>query len=482
MSSENPNGTTSDEPKQEKLPHTETPTKKRTKTKDKTENDTETKEHDSKQNDPKPSTAEPNQQSQTTSHEKSDNDEKSASVSNNNKNDSKGSDKKSESSDKATSSHSQSEKASHSRHDYHYTLPPTLKKPKSSKRFPVEEGTAVWSKIKVKLSANLKSVPKSRNSHTASVIGSNIWLFGGSNGEHCFNDLHVFDSHKRRWHTPHIKGIIPTPRFGHAAAVVNDQIFVIGGHEGDDPHQVLNDVYILDIDKMEWSRPKVHGFHPPPRSFHTVSVVGKNIFLFGGVNATHSLHDAFVFNTENNTWSIVSLEGIPILNRFIHTSFSVGNKVYVFSGNESREYFFNEVHILDTEKTVWTGHTFARGSEPCRRSGHAGSLIELNGRRYFLIFGGLGNSENLNDVELLDIDNLLWHKCVTSGRPPMPRYLHSVSVIGQAMFVFGGIGLKGRMLHDMPVLNFDGYQFDKENRNGTPNEVPKGESSRDKET
>ena len=35
-------------------------------------------------------------------------------------------------------------------------------------------------------------------------------------------------------------------------------------------------------------------------------------------------------------------------------------------------------------------------------------------------------------------DNLLWSKPNVQGIPPLPRSLHSATVIGNRMFVFGG--------------------------------------------
>jgi N-acetylneuraminic acid mutarotase len=141
----------------------------------------------------------------------------------------------------------------------------------------------------VKPSIHAKDIPKSRNSHTASVIGSTIWLFGGHNKEHCFNDVHVFDTRKkyrsrllsvncdifcdlwsemclcllsihplrpadkRRWSTPHVKGTPPTARYGHSAAVVGEQIFIMGGHQDNDSKRLTNDVYVLDVGTLSLS-------------------------------------------------------------------------------------------------------------------------------------------------------------------------------------------------------------------------------------
>ena len=42
------------------------------------------------------------------------------------------------------------------------------------------------------------SFPSPRRGHTASVVGTNIYVFGGYNGISYYNDLFIFDSSKYR--------------------------------------------------------------------------------------------------------------------------------------------------------------------------------------------------------------------------------------------------------------------------------------------
>ena len=44
----------------------------------------------------------------------------------------------------------------------------------------------------------------------------------------------------------------------------------------------------------------------------------------------------------------------------------------------------------------------------------------------------------LGDVWFLDTVTLAWHKPSVAGPAPLPRSLHSATLIGHRMFVFGG--------------------------------------------
>lgn len=55
----------------------------------------------------------------------------------------------------------------------------------------------------------------------------------------------------------------PSPRLGHTASMVGDYMFVIGGRA--DPSNILNDVWMLDISKFEWSSQRCNGNEFPPR-------------------------------------------------------------------------------------------------------------------------------------------------------------------------------------------------------------------------
>lgn len=59
----------------------------------------------------------------------------------------------------------------------------------------------------------------------------------------------------------------------------------------------------------------------------------------------------------------------------------------------------------------------------------------------------------LNEIWLLDVNKLMWHKVVCTGEIPGPRYGHSCHLIGSRMFIFGGKGPKDLVYKDVYFLD-----------------------------
>ena len=51
---------------------------------------------------------------------------------------------------------------------------------------------------------------------------------------------------------------------------------------------------MLDTLAMQWSSPQIDGIPPPPRMGCTASVVGTDVYLFGGSDGKTSLRDLHV--------------------------------------------------------------------------------------------------------------------------------------------------------------------------------------------
>ena len=64
-----------------------------------------------------------------------------------------------------------------------------------------------------------------------------------------------------------------------------------------------NDIDILDLDTMTWISPQVSGTIPMARNAHTMTVLGKKLYLFGGHSGNKHLKDLHVFDTETLSWT-----------------------------------------------------------------------------------------------------------------------------------------------------------------------------------
>lgn len=204
------------------------------------------------------------------------------------------------------------------------------------------------------------------------------------------------------WKTFYTAGNTPSPRSRHTATLVKNQLFVIGG--GNDESTVYNDVYILDIDSGQWSKPNIKGSPPIPRWGHSSISIGPNIYIFGGNDGKRMLNDVNILNTETLTWVLAPAirhgDTLP-LPRAGHASCVVENgkesNLLIFGGGDG-EKIYNDTYIYSIESGTWTRPPI-KGPLPSTRCGH--TIDHIDGKVY--IFGGSNGTDFYNDLYVIDI-------------------------------------------------------------------------------
>lgn len=161
-------------------------------------------------------------------------------------------------------------------------------------------------------------------------------------------------------------------------------------------------VFNFQINKWEWKKlnPKAPttGENPCRRIGHSFTVVGKRIFMFGGLaNKSNDPH--------NN---------IPV--------------------------YLNDLYILNFKQNVMTWEipvTYGKG--PSVRESHSAVAFydDINQKNYLVIYGGM-NGKRLGDTWLLDTESMMWESPKLKGPLPLPRSLHTTTLIGHKMYIFGG--------------------------------------------
>lgn len=93
------------------------------------------------------------------------------------------------------------------------------------------------------------NVPPPRASHSATLVGTNIYIFGGYGGSgysrRDLDDLYSIDTLTWLWTKIVCKGTTPEKRSSHQACGVGERIFVMGGCSSSGQYQV--DRYVLMI-------------------------------------------------------------------------------------------------------------------------------------------------------------------------------------------------------------------------------------------
>ncbi|KAK5848789.1 hypothetical protein PBY51_008482 [Eleginops maclovinus] len=258
------------------------------------------------------------------------------------------------------------------------------------------------------------------------------------------------DAEEPQWRKVHsVAGVIPRSRHGHRAVAIRELIVVFGGgNEG-----IAEDLHVYNTVSKQWFLPAVRGDIPPGCAAHGFVCDGTRILVFGGMvefgKYTNSLYEL-----QASRWLWKKLKpraprnGLPPCPRIGHSLTVVGNKCYLFGGlaNDSEDTngnvprYMGDFYELELQSlTGVRGWSIpeTKGGGPSARESHTAVAYTGLGSMKIYIFGGMQGSR-LGDLWQLDLDTMSWSTPETRGSTPLPRSLHSASVIGNKMFVFGG--------------------------------------------
>lgn len=160
-------------------------------------------------------------------------------------------------------------------------------------------------------------VPSPRGAHSATLVGTQLYIFGGYGGagfaRRDFNDISVLDLDAWEWRAVECTGELPEPRSGHQCVAVLDQLYLLGGWNS---MVQFDNMYILDTVQNEWRKPEgaSGNFGPARWNFTAVAVKAVpfwKVFVFGGNSGDlydsgnpqgQYLNDLVVLETGTNQW------------------------------------------------------------------------------------------------------------------------------------------------------------------------------------
>lgn len=195
--------------------------------------------------------------------------------------------------------------------------------------------------------------PDPRDSHTMTLFGPRILVFGGWDGKNYFSDISSLDPKTGVWQRLNVSGAVPAGRKGHSATLIaGNKLYVFGGSCAD---RRSNELFVLDTGAMHWTQPEVKGNTPLARAYHTATMLDGKLFVFGGLaKGNKPLVDFRSLDTGFYNWSLPSLNGRePDLTRARggHTACFVGAKLFFFGGTNGTR-LFNDLLAIDTESEV----------------------------------------------------------------------------------------------------------------------------------
>ncbi|KAJ2893406.1 hypothetical protein IWW38_002869 [Coemansia aciculifera] len=192
------------------------------------------------------------------------------------------------------------------------------------------------------------------------------------------------------WTKARPAGVAPSPRCTHTCFHYNGYVYLFGGGDG---HKALTDLWRVRAEPTaqgtyEWEVVETRGGHPFLCGYHTSTLVGHQVVVFG---------DTSLLNLDTLEWPHVSID--PPLICLTHSATLVGMYLFVICGHDGSEYS-SQVLMLKLDTLHWETHTIY-GSAPILRGHHACALHD--GRLF--IYGEYNGQEVFDDMYMLELSS-----------------------------------------------------------------------------
>lgn len=259
------------------------------------------------------------------------------------------------------------------------------------------------------------------------------------------------------WHKHPILGATgegPRSRCTHTLTAIGSRIVSYGGFgEG-----LYADACIFDGDTLTLLDRSVRpsssgGFEPPPRASHSAVAYGDNVVVFGGYNGDQEYYnDVLLYNVARGEWSTCSGgRGKSQRNapkaRCGHAAVGFGHEMYVFGGMGA-DVHYNDVGVFDMRTQEWVAGLTVGGDPPAPRNSHTMTLV---GNKAYVFGGCCGAERYFNDMRVLDLSSLTWSSPVRAAGEkeiavgvPEARMGHAAVAIGNRVYVHGGLVIEDR--------------------------------------
>ncbi|KAF4673296.1 hypothetical protein FOL47_010737 [Perkinsus chesapeaki] len=215
-----------------------------------------------------------------------------------------------------------------------------------------------------------------------------------------------------------------------ASIQLHRYLYVFGGFDGE---QCFDDLYKLDLDKLEWTRIEGHGDKPSGRASHTATSdeLAGSMFVFGGSGSHFGYTnkcDLYEFAYDTSTWSLLCEVGI--------------------STNASPMRPTTPPNALGAEVSIdrpgGVGHVGMANpplnselqDAPTARYGQC--MVQHHEQLY--IWGGTHGTNYPTDMHRFDLVSKRWFGVIMNGEQPTGRYRHQALVRNDCMYVVGGSG------------------------------------------
>ncbi|KAG6958410.1 hypothetical protein JG688_00010517, partial [Phytophthora aleatoria] len=225
--------------------------------------------------------------------------------------------------------------------------------------------------------------------------------------------------------------------------LVSSFLIVVGGIVG---KLRLNDLHMLDLAAQpspRWIKLPISGTPPQSGNLLQVFIIGDDLYAIGGTIDGKFLTELHRLNLKSGEWKWEKLEvaGTPPSMRYWY-SLTVLQGMAILYGGYGHSQRLSDTFALrfDTEIPTWV-ELQPRGDIPGPSSTH--SVCVVKDRMY--IFGGYDGKYRRGQLFAFEIERVsneridcVWHKVATQGHGPASRYTHSGASIDPQLIVYGG--------------------------------------------
>ncbi|XP_073509233.1 kelch domain-containing protein 3-like isoform X1 [Phyllobates terribilis] len=207
-----------------------------------------------------------------------------------------------------------------------------------------------------------------------------------------------------------------------------------------------------------WVQSNVVGDAPRPRYGHALAVVGNIAFIFGGCTSNKVLdeepvylNDFYMLSITPNdvTWELIPQTGHIPSPREGHDIFVVNKEIFLFGGHDDKgaDECLPGIHSFDLGTLKWE-KLKPTGAAPQTLS-HSVGVVGEN----VFVFGGINHGNVVDDLHMFNTVSETWVPVKTSGSLPEARLGHTFATVGQQIYMFGGCSADGVYYSDVYMLD-----------------------------
>jgi N-acetylneuraminic acid mutarotase len=279
---------------------------------------------------------------------------------------------------------------------------------------------------------SLTGAPNARYDHTAVWTGSRMIVWGGTTGSQLFNTGKRYDPARDRWQNVPRAGA-PSPRAGHTAVWSGDEMIVWGGCSIQSCLNFLDTGGRFDPSRGTWT-PTSTVNAPDARNSHLAVWTGAEMIVWGGSRdaAFASPRTGGRYDPATDSWMPTNANEATSAREW-HTAVWTGTEMVVWGGEDR---FFT---------TVDTGGRYTLATDSWQPTPQAGapsarrSLTAVWTGTEMIVWGGQNGSEIVKTGARFNPAANTW-SATSTVNAPAARGSHSAVWTGTEMIVWGGSG------------------------------------------